>query len=243
MPLDQILLAILGILVLVNVVLIASIPLRTRRRRRSLQQGPGAPRTAEDARAAEAIEAFVSQVSADAAGGVHPLAATDLPEPDTVERPATPAPESDREFGDAALWARTVREESARVARFGHPVTVVMAELPHLDAIGDRFGRGVVDQITTETERRIVTESRSADRIARLGDARFGILLLETEEARARDYIDRVRAAADAWLESAGLSIRLSLGWASPGQGGDIVAAAALAEQRMHDADRAASPG
>ena len=48
-----------------------------------------------------------------------------------------------------------------------------------------------------------------------LGDAVVAGLV-ETGEIGARSYVDRMRATADAWLGSAGLSIRLSLGWASP---------------------------
>jgi len=47
-----------------------------------------------------------------------------------------------------------------------------------------------------------------------------------------------VRVAADGWLESAGLSVRLALGWASPPQGLDVMAAANAAEERMRDGDR-----
>ena len=146
-------------------------------------------------------------------------------------------------LADPAAWDRTLREESARVARFGRPVTVVMAEIPDLDGVIDRLGRGVADRVVTETARLLVTKGRAADRIAWLGDARFGILLSETEEIRATGYIDRVRAAADGWLESAGLSIRLSLGWASPAEGVDVMAAAAAAHQRMRDVDRRSASG
>ena len=146
------------------------------------------------------------------------------------------------ELADTATWSRAIREESARVARFGRAVTVVMAELPRLDMVVDRFGRSVADQVATEATRLLVSESRAADRIAGLGDARFGIVLVETDERSAQGYVERVRAATDGWLQSTGLSIRLSLGWASPGEGGDVRTAAATAEQRMHDAERPAAP-
>jgi diguanylate cyclase (GGDEF)-like protein len=128
------------------------------------------------------------------------------------------------------------------MARFGHPVTVVMAELHLLDDLADRLGRDVADRVTTETARLLVKQGRASDRLAWLGDARFGVLLPETDEVRACGYVERVRAAADGWLESAGLSVRLSLGWASPSDGGDVMAAAATAQQRMFDADRRSSP-
>jgi GGDEF domain-containing protein len=97
--------------------------------------------------------------------------------------------------------------------------------------------------VVSETARLLVTEGRAADRVAWLGGARFGVLLLETEEVRASGYVDRVRAAADGWLESAGLSVRLSFGWASPADGGDVMTAAASAQQRMRAVNRRSPPG
>jgi diguanylate cyclase (GGDEF)-like protein len=150
-------------------------------------------------------------------------------------------------LGDPASWERTIREESARAARFHRPVTVVMAELPRLDEVADRLGRDAADHVVAETARLLVAEGRAVDRIAWLDYARFGVLLMETDEVRATDYVDRVRSAADAWLQGAGLSVRLSLGWASPAEGGDVVAAVAAAEERMRrahgrDVDQARNP-
>jgi diguanylate cyclase (GGDEF)-like protein len=271
----EVLLAILGVLVVANVFLVASIPLRTRRRRRSARPGSSVmwspagrvahdrPRADEDARAAAAIEAFVTGASTDAPVRLRPLAPSGAIGRGRAEIGPGPAPATDdrapgtgpglarsspsREWDDAGLadpagWSRSMREESARVARFGHPVTVVMAELPRLDMLADRFGRSVADRVATETARLLVSDTRAADRIARLGEARFGVMLLETGEVAAARYIDRVRAASDRWLESSGLSIRLSFGSAGAGERRDVVAAAADAEQRMHDADHGSAP-
>jgi GGDEF domain-containing protein len=117
-----------------------------------------------------------------------------------------------------------------------------MAELPRLDALVAGFGRGVADRVAMEIARLLVAEGREADRIAWLGQARFGVLLYETEESAAARYVERVRAASDCWLESVGLSIRLSFGWAGPGADGDVTAAAISAEERMHDASRRTPP-
>jgi GGDEF domain-containing protein len=116
-----------------------------------------------------------------------------------------------------------------------------MAELHSLDDVADRLGRDVADRVVAETARLLVAHGRAVDRIVWLGDARFGALLVETDEVVALGYVERVRAAADGWFESAELSIRLSLGWASTVAGGDVIAAAAVAQQRMYDADRRAS--
>ena len=292
MPLEQVLLALLAAVIVVNAILVATILFRLRARRRArhqdqtltIRQPAIDPNAGDDALAAAAIEAFVADVSPDAAGGVRP------PTPSEVialrdaltgasgtesgravgDRPRAALPEAGdpwRRTGpatrravrapnvaiaglaDPAAWDRTVRAESERVARFSRPVTVVMAELPHLDDIAGRLGRAAADRVVTETARLLVSQGRAVDRIAWLGDARFGVLLVETEGAGAGGYVDRIRAAADGWLESAGLSVRLSLGWASAAEGGDVMAAAAMAYERMREpggppmSARSAGPG
>jgi diguanylate cyclase (GGDEF)-like protein len=281
---DQVLLIVLVVLIVGNVLLIATIPFRMRRRRPSatvpdVQPGPPASEgTArplasagrrntvpdDDERVIAAIEAFVTGDS-EAIGRIRPLETSDAiarprstgsaMAPDRSDPPfrrsaAVPDPPppsyasewSLAELGDGAMWSRAIQDESARAARFGHPVTVVLAELPRLDGLADRFGPAVVERVVTEAAHTLVAESRAVDRIARLGDARFGVLLPETDEVAARVYVERVRAVADGWLESTGLSIRLSVGWASPAEGGSVAGAAITAEQRMHDAARGTRP-
>jgi len=224
---EQALLAILGVLLIANVILVASIPFRIRRGRPSAEPVAATDHEgAEDARAVAAIEAFVD---GDSPGREPPSPAASEPGRDPL-----PA------LADPTTWARAIGEESERVARFGHPATVVMAELPHLDRLVGAFGRGVADRVVTETARVLVSEGRESDRITQLGEARFGILLAETEEGAAGAYVERVRAATGNWLESVGLLARLSFGWASPGEGQSVAHAAVTAEERMHEASRRA---
>ena len=260
---DQALLALAGVLLVAAVLIVGSILVRARRRRRSAARvrdrvwavGRGDARAAEDTRAATAIEAFVAGAFVDAQAGRRPpppweasrrpqdAVAPDAYSPPVRRLPVHRALADDatstmphRAVGDAATWSRAIREESVRVARFGHAATVVMLEVPRLRMLADRLGGGVADRVATEAARLLASETRVVDRIARLGEARFGILLLETDEGAAGGYVDRVRGVTDRWLESTGLSIRASLGWASPSKGGSLMAAAATAEQRMHDA-------
>ena len=259
----QVLLIVLVVLVVANVFLIATMPLRMRRRRRpsashpDIQTRPAAPdvrarplasagRTntvaTEDERVIAAIESFVTGADPDAAGRARPPESSDAM-PRGRDPAIAAAPQlALADLGDAAMWSRAIREESARAARFGHPITVVVAELPRLDGLSDRFGRGIADRVTEEAAQWLASESRAVDRVAWLGGARFGVLLPETDEIAAGAWVERVRGVADDWLEATGLSIRLSLGWASPTEGGDVAAAAIAAEQRMHDAERRSRP-
>jgi len=268
-PVDQLLLAVLALVIVANVLILATL-LPTRGRRRSKPHEAATvsvPHGDGDARTAAVIEAFVAEVPGDATGGIRPpspsevmarrreilAGAVDEPaagppasEPPKAATALAPVPSRPSSasvadlagLADGATWERAVREESARAARFGRPVTVVMAELRNIDDLADHLGRDVADRVVVETARRLSSAGRAVDRVAWLGAARFGVLLLETEEAQAPGYVDRVRSTADDWLQSAGLTIRLSLGWASPVDGRDVFAAATLARQRMHDAGR-----
>lgn len=137
----------------------------------------------------------------------------------------------------AFAWDEIVRNEDARYARYGRPAAVVVAELDRLDALADRFGPAVADRLIPPVAATLRRQSRRSDRIARVGHARFCVLLSETDEVRAINYVDRVREACDVWLESAAVSVRLVVGWASAGPAGTVADAVRIAEQRMY-ADR-----
>ncbi len=75
--------------------------------------------------------------------------------------------------------------------------------------------------------------ARSADQLARLDVGRFGILLPETGEVEAVNYVERVRAACDLWLESGAIALKLAIGWAAPPVDGTLGDAIAVAEERV----------
>ena len=248
---DELLLAILGVTILVNILLVVASGLHARGAGRSRTRVVDAPpdnptpllvpplddsEREDDRRVAAAVEAFVAHVSADAAGSMHlptpadvlarrqealggvPLEVTEVSE--VTDR----LPGGHAGLSDADTWERTVREESARAARFGRPSTVLTASLSHLDDVAGSSGRDAADRVVAETQRILESEVRAVDRIVRLNDSTFGILLLETGELGASRHVARVRAASDAWLRSAGLAVRLEFDWASLPNDGELEA-------------------
>ncbi len=243
---DELLLAILGTTILANVLLVVASWLRARGAGRSQTRvahappseatrlpvpPPGDSDRQDDRRVAAAVEAFVADVSADAADSTH------LPTPEEVLARrqealggvAVARTETDQRLPaglagleDRDTWKRIVREESVRAARFGRPSTVVTASLTHLEDVADRSGREAADRVVAETLRLLESEGRAVDRIVRLSNSTFGILLLETGELGASRYAGRVREAADAWLTSAGLAVRLEFGWTSLPYDGEL---------------------
>ena len=192
----------------------------------------------DDRRVAAAVEAFVADVAPDSAGSTHvPTPADVLASSQEARRRRACRCDGDGDDPlpagpvglatlagptDAETWERIVREESARAARFGRPSTVVTASLPQLEDVADRSGREAADRVVAEILRLLESEGRAVDRIVRLSDSTFGILLLETGELGASRYAARVRAAADAWLTAAGLAVRLEFDWTSLPNDGEL---------------------
>jgi diguanylate cyclase (GGDEF)-like protein len=198
------------------------------------------------------IVALLSEQSAgsqanDALVAVFAAAQADTVGGDTADDPATgqePAILTDAATGldNAFSWARVVDAEKARSERYERPVTIVMAEVDGLDRLADRFGLESADRLIPPVADAFRRNARAADRVARLGHRRFAVILTETDEVRAVNYVERVRAACDRWLEAGAVSCRLSIGWSSPAAGGDLSSAIRRAEERMHREQRRAAP-
>jgi hypothetical protein len=63
----------------------------------------------------------------------------------------------------------------------------------------------------------------------------------ETDEIQAINYVERVRTECERWLEAGEVSLRLSLGWASPSAVGELDTALRTAEERMYAERRRAA--
>ena len=130
-------------------------------------------------------------------------------------------------------WNRLVADEDARLTRYGHPATVVIMELDGLDRLNTALGRVAGDRVLAALADALSRNARGADQLARIGPSRFGILLPETGEVDAVNYVERVRQASELWLESGAIALRLSIGWASPGPDASLLDAVGLAHERI----------
>src|SRR5512141_2135602 len=112
-------------------------------------------------------------------------------------------------------WNRLIADEDVRHARYKRPATVVVIELDGFDRLMRALGQLATDRVVLAVADTIRRHARSADHVARLGPSRFGVLLPETDEVAAINYVERVRQASDLWLESGAIALRLAVGWAS----------------------------
>jgi diguanylate cyclase (GGDEF)-like protein len=158
--------------------------------------------------------------------------ATAIAKPGSVE-PGMTDPETGFEL--AASWTKWLAEEGARVSRYGHPATIVLVELAGVDRLAERLGPEAADRLIPPIATTMRRHARAADNLARLGPARFGALLAETDEILAINYIERVRSACDAWLQSGAIALRLSIGWAEVGPKQPVEVALATAETRLNE--------
>jgi diguanylate cyclase (GGDEF)-like protein len=131
------------------------------------------------------------------------------------------------------VWSRWLDEESARAARYHRPATIVLVELTGLDRLAERVGSGAADRLMPPVATTIRRFARNADRVAQLSATRFGILLVETDEISAINYVERVRSTCDLWLAAGAVALRLSIGWAELRADRSADAALREAEQRL----------
>jgi GGDEF domain-containing protein len=130
-------------------------------------------------------------------------------------------------------WERLVADEAERQRRYGRPSSIVLIEIDGLDGAIERAGPGVVGRLARPCAETLVTIARASDRLTRLADGRFGILLRETDADGASRYATRAVAACDPWLASMPWPLRLAISWASPDGDEDLVEAFHRAERQL----------
>jgi diguanylate cyclase (GGDEF)-like protein len=131
------------------------------------------------------------------------------------------------------LWDRLVSSELARVRRYHRPATVALIEIAGMGPFASLWGADVAERTFVKLARTLAVEIRSSDHIARIDRTRFAILLTETDEVAAINFIERARAACERHLTAPSSTIRIAIGWASPTATNDLRATIDLAEQRL----------
>jgi diguanylate cyclase (GGDEF)-like protein len=149
------------------------------------------------------------------------------------EAPEEPSTDALTGLLGASRWARVVADEDARVRRYRRAATIVMIELDGLDRLTARLGDAAGERLVPAVADTIRRLAREADFVARLGDGRFAVLLPETDEIQAINYVERVRRTCDLWLESGAVALRLAMGWASASGDASLHDAGRVATERM----------
>jgi diguanylate cyclase (GGDEF)-like protein len=135
---------------------------------------------------------------------------------------------------DAAGFEAIVHQEDAREERYQRPTTVVMMELDGLDRLIERLGEAAGGRVEPDVADTIAKLARRADYVARLSPGRFAVLMPETDEIVAINYVERIRQACDEWLASGAIAMCLAIGWSSTAGKASVTTAMQVAVDRMH---------
>jgi diguanylate cyclase (GGDEF)-like protein len=88
-----------------------------------------------------------------------------------------------------------LRTELSRGRRFGHPVSLIIADLDHFKAINDTYGHLVGDEALASVARSLRMGIRPYDLACRIGGEEFAIVLPATTKDTATEIADRLRVA------------------------------------------------
>jgi GGDEF domain-containing protein len=91
------------------------------------------------------------------------------------------------------FWDRVVAVEQARNARHKRTGTIVLFEVVGFEEVVTRWGTGLALQLFVELSRVLSRGMRDSDHLARIAPTRFAVLLTETDEIRAINYVDRIK--------------------------------------------------
>lgn len=130
------------------------------------------------------------------------------------------------------FWTAVLQAESARAIRYRRRATIVLVAILGVGSLAETWGADVADQAIVTVARLLDTGRRSSDYVARLDASTFGLILPETDEVAAINFVERVRDRCDRALHSA-LGAHVAFGWASPNGNGSLVDAAARAARRL----------
>ncbi len=120
-------------------------------------------------------------------------------------------------------WRHTLVAEVARAARYGRELTIVVLDVAGIselvEELGGELGEDVARHAVREAGEGLLSQSRTSDRCFRTGLTRFGVVLPETDEVAAINYVERVRELVPRQMSTEGTGVRLAFGWASPTAG------------------------
>jgi diguanylate cyclase (GGDEF)-like protein len=131
------------------------------------------------------------------------------------------------------LWRMLLASELARSTRYGRPLTIVLVEAEGITDLHLAWGGEVARETIREIALCIRRLARSSDHCARIGPTRFGILLTETDEIAAINFVERARETGPRSLPRAADQVRFTFGWTSPHPGEAVEAVLRRAESRM----------
>ena len=115
---------------------------------------------------------------------------------DTLSRDATTDALSG--IANRRMYAARLDEEIDRARRYRRELSLVIIDIDRFKEINDQHGHQTGDVVLAEAARRLASEARNGELVARIGGEEFGWIMPETDEGGARVAADRARRAFEA---------------------------------------------
>jgi len=103
-------------------------------------------------------------------------------------------------------------QEMARLARYAHPVSLLMLDLDHFKEVNDHFGHAAGDDILRTFVDVASRQLRSTDVLGRWGGEEFVVILPSTGFVEANRVAERIRAATEERVFLGDLHVTVSVG-------------------------------
>jgi diguanylate cyclase (GGDEF)-like protein len=130
-------------------------------------------------------------------------------------------------------------EELERAKRYGHGVALVFMDVDRFKAINDTLGHHEGDRVLRTVASLLIETARRSDLAGRMGGDEFVVALIESDEAGARAFVERLETKIAALPEG----FTVSAGWALyPEEADDADALFRLADSRSYEVKRAREP-
>lgn len=139
---------------------------------------------------------------------------------------------------DKTTFARLLKDELARQARYGRPATLLMVDIDHFKKLNDTFGHADGDVVLAEVAGIIEQQVRSTDSCGRFGGEEFCVVMPEVDAHAGMLLAERIRAAVEKTFAATPYKTTVSVGvaTATPGVNADDLARAA--DKALYDAKR-----
>jgi len=134
------------------------------------------------------------------------------------------------------LFNRAYFEETlSRLEKEGpYPISVIMADVDDLKVVNDSLGHAAGDEILKRTANILKKSFREDDCVARIGGDEFAVLLPKTDEAAAKEALERICYHLQQDNLNYEVSLNLSLGAATVDFGVSLTEALKMADKMMY---------
>ncbi len=126
---------------------------------------------------------------------------------------------------------------TARAARYGWPVALVLVDIDGFKAVNDRYGHQTGDTVLRGVAARLRDGLRAGDVAARIGGDEFALVVASVDERSLPDLVARLGRAARQAMPGSAIDVSIGVATA-PEDGVDSGALFRLADERLYEAKR-----